>query len=112
MGEQAIETNIAMVTQLQDACILCTSSSASIDPYVKQLAAKIKILYLIDINEQCSYKSLSGSIQNIKYTCIPSKPKNPPPMIWDDKENAPPKKKKKTPPKKKKKKKKKKSSRR
>lgn len=33
---------------------------------------------------------MSQSIRNMKYTCIPTKPKTPPPMIWDNKEDAPP----------------------
>jgi hypothetical protein len=90
LEEQAIEKNIAMVTPLRDASILYTSSTASIDPYLKRLATKVKIIYLIDVNEKCSYKIMSLSIRNMKYTCIPTKPKTPPPMIWDNKEDAPP----------------------
>ena len=90
LEEKAIERNIATVLPLKNAIVLYTTSKLSFDPHIRRLASKVKLMYIIDVNEKCASKMFINDIQNIKYACINQvKAKNPPPMIWDNKDNAP-----------------------
>ena len=90
LEEKAIERNIATVLPLKNAIVLYTTSKLSFDPHIRRLASKVKLMYIIDVNEKCASKMFINDIRNIKYACINQvKAKNPPPMIWDNKDNAP-----------------------
>ena len=58
--------------------------------YTLRLANKVKIIDLVDINENCISRGVADSATNIRYRCIKMKAKAPISKAWDNKDKAPP----------------------
>ena len=62
----------------------------TVDPYIMRLANKVKMIDLVDINENCISRGVADTAANIRYRCIKMKAKATTSKAWDNKDKAPP----------------------